>query len=230
MSNFPINDKSQTFSYTLNRMVKLSPSMRSLVNALNKFGHVDPIRDCGRNAGTSTIVALMDRGLLRESRHSHGVHQVATTPEQVWDAAYEEYDEREAAELEADGGWGQPEGLLAPVEVNVEQAETVATMPGFTRSLPCLAMPGHVRGGSHQHDHLTATGPECNPAWPTADATPESRIVPLAPPAPDSDPISLALAELAKLRAILSRSAPSVHQSGLLARIDHISRLLTAGA
>jgi len=87
MPNFPIDDRGYTFSHVLDREVKLSPAMQRLVRALNQHGNVDPVRDCGRGTGVNTVVALMDRGILREAKRSHGVHQVATTPAQVWDEA-----------------------------------------------------------------------------------------------------------------------------------------------
>ena len=76
--------------------MKLSPAMQRLVRALETYGNIDPIRDCGRGVGVSTIVALMDRGIIRESKRSHGIHMPATTPEQVWDEAHAENARREA--------------------------------------------------------------------------------------------------------------------------------------
>jgi len=76
---------------------KLSPAMQRLVRALETYGYVDPIRDGGT---VGTVVALMDRGILREARNYKGVHFPATTPEQVWDEAHAE-DARRDAEIEA---------------------------------------------------------------------------------------------------------------------------------
>lgn len=102
----------------------LTPAMQRAVKILEADGYVDTID--GVTVGT--IVALMNRGILREATPLHhglgaGRNYPATTPEQVWEDAYDmhmdecdriarERDEREAAELEADGGWGQPDGML----------------------------------------------------------------------------------------------------------------------
>lgn len=95
---FPIDGRGRTFN-AQGVEVKLSPAMQSLVRALNAHGYVDPIRDFGRigfggsgRVGISTVVALMDRGILRESRTSRGVHFPATTPAQVEHEAYDEND------------------------------------------------------------------------------------------------------------------------------------------
>jgi hypothetical protein len=78
----------------------LSPAMQRLVRALDEHGYIDPIRDCDRGTGVSTLVALMDRGIIRESRTRYGVHHKATTPAEVWDEAHDE-DARRAAEQAA---------------------------------------------------------------------------------------------------------------------------------
>jgi hypothetical protein len=78
----------------------LSPAMQRLVRALDEHGYIDPIRDCGRGTGVSTLVALMDRGIIRESRTRYGVHHKTTTPAEVWDEAHDE-DARRAAEQAA---------------------------------------------------------------------------------------------------------------------------------
>lgn len=95
----------------------LSAPMQRAVDILARDGYVDTID--GVTVGT--IVALMRRGILREATPlghglSAGRHYPATTPAQVWDEAYAEYDAREAAEVEADGGWGQPDGMLGVTE------------------------------------------------------------------------------------------------------------------
>lgn len=100
MPNFPIDERGYTFSHVLDRKVKLSPAMQRLVRALNQHGNVDPVRDCGRGTGVNTVVALMDRGILRETRGRWGVHQPATTPAQVWDEAHDE-DARRDVEVPA---------------------------------------------------------------------------------------------------------------------------------
>lgn len=74
----------------------LSPAMQRLVRALEQYGHIDPIRDCGPHSGVNTLVALMDRGIIREAKRRHGVHFPVTTPEQVWSEARAEYARREA--------------------------------------------------------------------------------------------------------------------------------------
>lgn len=74
-------------------MAKAKPltlPMQRLVKALERHGDVDTIRDGGT---IGTVVALMDRGILREATpRSHGKgsghHYPATTPEQVWDEAH----------------------------------------------------------------------------------------------------------------------------------------------
>lgn len=66
--------------------VKLSPAMAKLYRVALLFGYIDPIRD-GRKTGT--IVALMDRGLIRECKGRAGRHYLTTTPAQVWDEAHE---------------------------------------------------------------------------------------------------------------------------------------------
>jgi len=100
---FPIDGRGRTFNAE-GVEVKLTPAMQALVHALNEHGHIDPIRDCGRYAfgssrrciGTSTIVALMQRGILREAKRNHGVHMPATTPAQVEEEAYAEDARRDA--------------------------------------------------------------------------------------------------------------------------------------
>ena len=83
----------RVYSAVLGKHVTLTKPMLSLVRALNQRGHLDPIRDGGR---VGTYVALMDRGILRETRNTRGVHMPATTPEQVEEAAYAENARREA--------------------------------------------------------------------------------------------------------------------------------------
>lgn len=95
----------------MSKSANLSPAMQRLVYALKTYGHVDPIRDCGRTAaggriGINTIIALMDRGILREAKTRRGVHFPTTTPEQVWDDAHAE-DARRAAEQAAHAADGE---------------------------------------------------------------------------------------------------------------------------
>lgn len=78
-------------------MKKLSPLMNRLVRILNEHGYVDPIRD---GAKSVTIVALIDRGILRPSNRRHGPFFPTTTPAQAWDEAHAEY-ARRAAEKRA---------------------------------------------------------------------------------------------------------------------------------
>lgn len=87
---FPIDDRGRTFSYIQHRTVKLTAAMQRLVKALNQHGDIDTIRDGGT---VGTVVALMERGILREATpRSHGRgsghHYPATTPEQMWDEAH----------------------------------------------------------------------------------------------------------------------------------------------
>lgn len=107
----------------------LSPAMESLVRALNEYGYIDPIRDCGRRQGVNTLVALMDRGIIREAKHRHGVHFPATTPEQVWDEAHAENDRRaaeRAAHAECAEQW------LTTVDDEGRQMHTRNTRTGGT--------------------------------------------------------------------------------------------------
>jgi hypothetical protein len=78
--------------------MKLSPAMQRLVNALNQHGHIDPVRDLGRGTTSGTITALVTRGILREQapRRFGRVHFPATTPDQVWTEAHDEYSRRKA--------------------------------------------------------------------------------------------------------------------------------------
>jgi hypothetical protein len=103
----------------------LTPAMQRAVDILRQDGYVDKID--GITVGT--IVALMERGILREAtplRHglSAGRHYPATTPEQVWDEAHDTnaqyfYADWDAALVEDDersGGWGQPDGMTGTSE------------------------------------------------------------------------------------------------------------------
>ncbi|MFL6145589.1 MAG: hypothetical protein ACJ72N_27475 [Labedaea sp.] len=70
--------------------------MQTLMRALEIHGNIDPVRDLGRmglhttaRTTTSTIVALMDRGILREWDPTARVHWPATTPDQVYVDALE---------------------------------------------------------------------------------------------------------------------------------------------
>lgn len=95
MISFPV-ENGKTFSPVLGRQVKITPPMQRLLNALTVHGDVDTIRDGGV---VTTVVALMDRGILREATpRSHGKgsghHYPATTPEQVWVEAHLEHNAR----------------------------------------------------------------------------------------------------------------------------------------
>lgn len=95
----------------------LSPAMQRLVRALETYGYIDPIRDCSHGVGINTLVALMDRGIIREAKYRYGIHFPATTPEQVWDEAHAEdarRDAEQAAYLDDNTNWVQctPDGDL----------------------------------------------------------------------------------------------------------------------
>ena len=83
-----------------------SPTMQKLVQVLELHGNVDPIRDGRRVASTTTIVALMDRGIIREAKGRSGIHWPATFPAQVEADAHAENDRRDA---EAKAAQADPE-------------------------------------------------------------------------------------------------------------------------
>jgi hypothetical protein len=87
-------------------MKPLSATMRELVKVLEYHGNVDPIRDGRRVASTTTIVALMDRGIIREAKGRSGIHWPATFPAQVEADAHAENDRRDA---EAKAAQADPE-------------------------------------------------------------------------------------------------------------------------
>ena len=80
----------------------LTPAMQRLTVALEMFGHIDPIRDFGRLAygqgriGTNTVVALIDRDIVRPRHPRFRIYFATTTPEQVWDEAHAEDARRDA--------------------------------------------------------------------------------------------------------------------------------------
>lgn len=74
----------------------LSPVMEGAMRAARYDGYLNK----GKGTTTGTIVALMDRGLLREWDPYTRGHRLTTTPAQVWDEAHEE-DARRAAEQAA---------------------------------------------------------------------------------------------------------------------------------
>jgi hypothetical protein len=124
---FPIDGRGRTCNAE-GREVKLSPAMQSLVRALNAYGHVDPMRDCGRygfggngRTGTVTIVALMDRGILREAKGRWGVHMPATARAQVEAEAYAEH-ARRAAERAAHAA--DPERWVQTVDNDGDELHT----------------------------------------------------------------------------------------------------------
>lgn len=84
--------------------------MERAIASLTRDGYIDPI---AHQVGTNTIVALMDRGFIRESKGRAGRHYPATTPEQVYDEARAEYREVTRAAREADSAAYQRQ-LAAP--------------------------------------------------------------------------------------------------------------------
>lgn len=114
------------------KATKLSPKMRDAVALLARDGFVSRSRE----VGSATIVALMERGILREagSRSGH-LHFPATTPEQVWTAAHEEYDAREAERVAYDD---DPERWLT-----VGDGHTRATRQGGVMTVSRLAYGWH---------------------------------------------------------------------------------------
>ena len=222
----PIGADGRTFSPTLHRMVRLSPAMIRLINALDKHGYVDTIRDGGT---VGTVVALMDRGILREAtprRHlgTAGRHYPATTPEQVYAEACVEHGLRicdeidaekaaasaqltqdirngnytlvmgepivtpaqahqravqEAAEaysrgdIDDDGNWGQPDGMLGTVEADQHSSdyweaatEGLSREPAFTEPItPAEARTGVSDAQASIADEVAALRRVINDAW-----------------------------------------------------------------
>lgn len=118
----------------MSKAKNLTPAMRRVVEILHRDGYVDKIDGISVN----TIVALMDRGILREATPlgwgaTGRVHFAATTPTQVEAEAYAEHRERFPAIVIDSPTWGdvRPGGVLvtqersaAPVEVRrVERVE-----------------------------------------------------------------------------------------------------------
>ena len=139
-------ENGKAWSPVLGRWVLVTLPMRRLIRALNTFGYVDQIRDGGT---VGTVVALMDRKILRECKGLKGRHYPATTPAQVYAEAWVDHGLRICDEIDAEEG---------------------AAPTGTRTDMPCLAMTGDRRysGGlraANGHDHLIATGPECNDAW-----------------------------------------------------------------
>jgi hypothetical protein len=121
----------------MSKVKQLSPAMQAMVRVLEIHGNIDPVRDLGRRSGggkftSATILALMDRGILREagSRSGH-VHFPATTPEQVWAAAHEEDDAREAERVAHDD---DPEQWLTTVDEDGEEMHVRDLRTGGTIS------------------------------------------------------------------------------------------------
>ncbi len=74
---------------------KLTPKMQQFVSALEKHGYIDPIRD-GRGSGT--IVALMNRNIIREA-NPQGFHFPYTTPEETQEEAMQINADRPSVEF-----------------------------------------------------------------------------------------------------------------------------------
>jgi hypothetical protein len=88
----------------MSKTAKLSPVMQTAMHILAAYGRIDR----GLGVKSATIVALMDRGIIREAGRSSGhMHFAATTPEQVWDDALAEDARREAEQTAGLEHWGQ---------------------------------------------------------------------------------------------------------------------------
>ena len=119
----------------------LSRAMQRAKDILDRDGYVDTID--GVTVGT--IVALMDRGILREVtplRHglSAGRNYPATTPEQVWDEAHAEHEQcgclrnpigHSRAEHPTDDAADAMEGDDTPEPLTAESADALAARAGF---------------------------------------------------------------------------------------------------
>lgn len=122
----------------MTKVMKLSPAMRRAANILAKDGYVDAID--GITVGT--IVALMRRGILREATPlshslSAGRHYPATTPEQVWDEAHTENEQRF---LTPEFPAGTPEYEAYAAELRTELDKWVAgEAPYDAQPAPSLA-------------------------------------------------------------------------------------------
>lgn len=129
----------------------LSPAMQRAVRAVERHGNLDRVRDydtCGKIT-IGTIVALMDRGIIRESRTRYGVHHKATTPAEVWDEAIAE-GERRAAEQAAHAECA--EQWLTTVDDDGREVHTRRTRGGGI--IRITATPVSFR---HWHVYITDT-------------------------------------------------------------------------
>lgn len=182
MPNFPIDERGHTFNAE-GREVKLSPAMQQLVRALNAHGHVDPIRDFGRGTGVSTAVALMQRGILREAKRSHGVHMPATARVQVEEEAYAEDARREA---EAKAHAADPTRWVQ-VDEGCQKRHIRSTVDGRTVEIYStghnhwqiiiggdLSNYGRSAGGSFEEARAAADRVECEQAWDGASEADEA--------------------------------------------------------
>lgn len=86
----------------------------------------------------------IDATRMRRVERVNGEYPPAEVSAQVWEAAHEEHleqcdrlarerDEREAAELETEGGWGQPDGMMGTTET--ERAANASAVNGMARQM-----------------------------------------------------------------------------------------------